>query len=134
MRLEFGSRPEDLEAAVGPAIGGCCYAVGEEVRSEFESQFSYAGAVFRGIRFGPGEGEVSAAVHDGAGAGPQQHWTEPASGLAEANRRQLQDAGLSPKAIHMAHICTACNPTQFFSYRAERGFCGRMMAVIGRRD
>ena len=81
MRLEFGSRPEDLEAAIGPAIGACCYAVGEEVRSEFLSQFSYApDAVFRGLRFGPGEREVSAAVSDGAGAGAQQYGAEPAPG------------------------------------------------------
>ena len=41
MRIEFGSQPEDLVAAIGPGIGVCCYAVGEEVLSEFESQFTY---------------------------------------------------------------------------------------------
>lgn len=40
MRLEFGSRPEDLMAAIGPGIGPCCYAVGEEVLSAFESPVS----------------------------------------------------------------------------------------------
>ncbi len=46
MRLEFGSRPEDMVAAIGPGIGACCYAVGDEVRMEFESQFSYAFELF----------------------------------------------------------------------------------------
>ena len=134
MRLEFGSKPEDLEAAVGPAVGGCCYAVGEEVRSEFASQFSYADALFREVYDSDPVKEkypllfMTARAPGHSNIGPSLHLD-----LAEANRRQLEDAGLSPQAIHMAHTCTACHPAQFFSYRAERGFCGRMMAVIGRR-
>lgn len=31
LRDAFGSRPEDLAAHLGPAIGGCCYEVGPEV-------------------------------------------------------------------------------------------------------
>lgn len=35
MAREFGSRAEDLVAAVGPSIGPCCYAVGDEVAGRF---------------------------------------------------------------------------------------------------
>lgn len=52
MRLEFGSRPEDLMAAIGPGIGPCCYAVGEEVLSAFESPVSLCRrALLRGRRY-----------------------------------------------------------------------------------
>jgi YfiH family protein len=35
MRDEFGSNPRDLLAGIGPAIGPCCYTVGEDVRVAF---------------------------------------------------------------------------------------------------
>lgn len=35
MRDEFGTRPADLSAAIGPGIGACCYQVGEEVARRF---------------------------------------------------------------------------------------------------
>jgi YfiH family protein len=35
MAAEFGTRPEDLRAAIGPCIGSCCYEVGPEVAREF---------------------------------------------------------------------------------------------------
>jgi polyphenol oxidase len=51
--------------------------------------------------------------------------------LIEANRRQLLDAGLSPKSIQVTGGCTNCQTDLFFSHRASRGYAGRMMAVIG---
>jgi YfiH family protein len=63
MRLEFGSKPEHLIASIGPGIGQCCYAVGEEVQQQFESQFILcAGTLPRGVRLRPGQGEISDAV------------------------------------------------------------------------
>jgi YfiH family protein len=35
MSAEFGTRAEDLIAAIGPGIGVCCYHVGEDVGKQF---------------------------------------------------------------------------------------------------
>ena len=35
METQFGSNPADLEAAIGPGIGLCCFEVGPEVAREF---------------------------------------------------------------------------------------------------
>ena len=132
MRLEFGSRPEELEAAIGPAIGACCYAVGEEVRSEFLSQFSYAAELFSEVYDSDPVKEkypllfMTARAPGHSNMGPNLHLD-----LIEANRRQLLDAGLKAESIATAYRCTHCEPETFFSYRAEHGFCGRMMSVIG---
>jgi YfiH family protein len=132
MRLEFGSRPEDLEAAIGPAIGACCYAVGEEVRGEFLSQFSYAEELFSEVYDSDPVKEkypllfLTMRAPGHSNMGPNLHLD-----LIEANRRQLMDAGVGAKSIWAAYRCTNCEPETFFSYRAERGFCGRMMSVIG---
>ena len=134
MRLEFGSRPDDLTAAIGPGIGACCYAVGEEVLSNFESQFSYARELFHEVydsdpvrrkypmlfltQRAPGHSPIGPSLH---------------LDLTEANRRQLLDAGLKPRAIKIVGGCTSCQPDLFFSHRASRGHAGRMMSVIGIR-
>jgi YfiH family protein len=135
MRLEFGSRPEELEAAIGPAIGACCYAVGEEVRSEFRSQFSYAEELFSEVYDSDPVKEkypllfLTARAPGHSNMGPNLHLN-----LIEANRRQLLDAGLRAGSIATAYRCTSCEPELFFSYRAEHGFCGRMMGLIGVND
>jgi polyphenol oxidase len=134
MRLAFGSQPSDLVAAIGPGIGACCYAIGEEVLSAFESQFTYARELFREVydadpvrnkypmlfltQRAPGHSPI----------GPQLHVD-----LIEANRRQLLAAGLSPRSIRIVGGCTQCHSNLFYSHRGSHGYAGRMMAVIGIR-
>lgn len=132
MRRQFGSLPRDLRVAIGPCIRRCCYQVGPEVRAEFESQFSYADELFEEVfdsnaihvrypllflnKRAPGHGDL----------GPEIHLD-----LVEANKRQLEDAGLRTEHISVVDGCTACDATRFFSHRAEVGQTGRMMAVVG---
>jgi YfiH family protein len=134
MRLQFGSGPEDLIAAIGPGIGPCCYAVGEDALSEFESQFAYARELFREVydadpvrtkypmlfmtQRAPGHSPIGPSLH---------------LNLVEANRRQLLAAGLKPRAIQTVGGCTSCQREFFFSHRASQGHAGRMMSVIGIR-
>lgn len=114
MQSQFGSRREDLSAAIGPHIGACCYQVGEEVRQAFAERFRYADALFTDSPVGEAASTMSL-------------------NLAEANRRQLLDAGIARTAIHSLHPCTSCHPEQFFSHRKTSGRTGRMMSVIGFR-
>jgi YfiH family protein len=132
MRAEFGSRPQDMTAAIGPGIGQCCYAVGEDLRFEFESQFAYGPSLFREVYDSDPIREkypllfLTARAPGHSNIGPSLHLD-----LHEANRRQLLDAGVLQNAIHSVDACTSCHPDQFFSHRAQQGFTGRMMSVIG---
>jgi YfiH family protein len=134
MRLEFGSWPEDLIAAIGPGIGPCCYAVGEEVLSGFESQFTYARELFcevddaNAVRMKYPMLFLTQRAPGHSPIGPSLHLN-----LMEANRRQLLAAGLRPRAIKLVGGCTSCQPELFFSHRASQGHAGRMLSVIGIR-
>jgi len=108
---ELGCDPADMIGAIGPSIGACCYTVGEEVRSTFEKRFRYAAELFS---------DRADGMH---------------VDLAEANRRQLVGAGLRADAVTVLGECTACarwnGRRKYFSHRAERGFTGRSMGLIG---
>ena len=112
MGKEYGTRAEDLRAAVGPAAGACCYEVGAEVIDAFRSNFAGADSLLQPTRDGH-------ALID----------------LQRANRNQLVNAGVQPERVHLAPFCTMCRTDLFFSYRREkqlRGRVGRLMSVIGR--
>jgi copper oxidase (laccase) domain-containing protein len=134
MRVQYGSDPADLRAAIGPCIGQCCYAVGDEVIDEFRSQFSYADELFREVYDDdPVKTKypllfLTARAPGHSPIGPQIHLD-----LVEANRRQLLDAGLKAKNIWLGKECTSCNTDRLFSHRKENGFTGRMMGVVGIR-
>ncbi len=106
----FGVRPERLIAAIGPAIGACCYEVGPEVRQAFAS-----------------------AGHD---RDLLDRWFEPRPGgrfhldTVAAARGQLEGAGIPPPRIHAAGLCTQTHADVFHSYRADGPRAGRMAAVI----
>ncbi len=130
----FGSRPRDLKAAIGPGIQGCCYAVGEEVRIKFESQFEYGASLFREVKDSDPVREKYPLLFLTARA--PGHSDLPKTiflDLVEANRQQLLAAGVSKKNIETSALCTNCHPELVFSYRAEKGKTGRMMGVAGIR-
>jgi YfiH family protein len=104
MQQEFGSRPEDLIAAIGPGICGACYEVGPEVASQFAPWFPERSDLDR--------------------RGPLD--------LTEANRRQLLKAGLRPSSVFSGAPCT-CHSDEFHSWRRERERTGRMVSAIAIR-
>jgi purine-nucleoside/S-methyl-5'-thioadenosine phosphorylase / adenosine deaminase len=108
---EFGSRPGDLVAAIGPSISGPRYEVGAEVRERFE--------------------------RSGFSAAEIERWFEPATrpghwffdGWASA-RDQLVASGVSPGQIHTSGLCTASHPDVLCSYRRDGRAAGRIAAAI----
>lgn len=109
MARQYGSAPRDIRAGIGPAIGPCCYVVGDEVVAAWEAL---------GV---PGDGIVRAEPDRAS------QWRFDLPG---ANRMLLQRAGLGPDQIEDAATCTACHVAGYFSHRAEHGQAGRFAAVI----
>jgi YfiH family protein len=130
----FGSRPHDLRAAIGPGIQGCCYEVGEAVRTKFESQFAYAAKLFREVKDSDPVREKYPLLFLTARAPGHSHLPKRLFlDLVEANRQQLLAAGVAAHNIEVSRLCTSCRPDLLFSYRAEKGRTGRMMSVVGIR-
>jgi hypothetical protein len=103
-----GAVPTEMVAVLGPAIGVCCYHVGEEVREAFRSRWGTAR--LRG-----------AFVRDENG------WRLD---LQAANRRQLQAAGVPARAVTTVALCTSCRSDLFFSYRRDGRRSGRMLSFV----
>lgn len=134
MRMEYGTLPQDVTAVIGPGIGKCCYNVGDELKGEFESQFSYARELFHEVFESDPVREkypmlfLSARAPGHSDFGPQIHLD-----IADANRRQLLAAGVPESQIEVMKHCTSCDTKTLFSYRAESGKTGRMMACVAIR-
>ena len=113
MTAQYGTRPEDVRVAIGPAAGSCCYEVGTDVIERFRNSF-------------PDQDLFTETRADHARID-----------LLKANREQLIAAGVDPEKINIAPLCTMCRTDLFFSYRKEKnvqGKVGRLMSVIGRAN
>ncbi len=105
-----------------------------------------AGIVQRAVRrigeeFGTHPDRLHAAIGPGIGkccyeVGPEvaAHFGEKGPchiDLAEANRRQLLDAGVPGEQIYVAQLCTKCGVDDFESYRRDKEKSGRMLSFAG---
>ena len=94
MRNVFGSKPENLVAAIGPCIGPCCFEVGDDVAAHFSR---WPDTIIR-----------------------RPEWPKPHIDLVLANRLQLEQAGILPQNIESSGECTKCGPNGFFSHRRNQ--------------
>lgn len=104
MQEAFGTRPEDLIAAIGPSICVDCYEVSEDVAEQFTG---WKNVVFPGKK--PGKYQLD---------------------LWECNRQILIEAGIPEENISVPDICTCCNSEYLFSHRASQGKRGNVAAFL----
>jgi YfiH family protein len=134
MQHKYGSDAQNIYAAIGPGIGKCCYEVGSELKSEFESQFDYADELFHEVfESDPIREKYPMLFMNARAPGHGDTGTKLHLDLMEANRQQLLSVGVPDTQIAVLGHCTACHTRRFFSHRAEKGKTGRMMAVVGIR-
>ena len=108
--VESGLPAAAVHAALGPAIGGCCYEVGEEVVAALQQ--------------GASAGCVRILRRRGAKA-----WID----LREINAAILRRGGVRESNIHLVGPCTRCAAAECFSHRASGGRTGRQLSAIGWR-
>lgn len=97
----FGSDPADLYAYIGAGADSCCYTVGRDVASRFDTAFLRQ-------------------------SGDGTHLD-----MKRLNAHHLESCGVQPSRIEVSPHCTICEPETFHSFRREGERSGRMMAVIG---
>ncbi|NTU42519.1 MAG: peptidoglycan editing factor PgeF [Nitrospirales bacterium] len=106
MMDRFLSSPDDILVAIGPAIRGCCYGVGDE---------------------------VAEAVEQGTGKGAylMMKGEQRCLDLPSANSQQAISAGVPKGNIWVSGDCTFCRPDKYYSYRFSKGVTGRQYGLIG---
>lgn len=147
---EYGARPNDIIAAIGPSIGPSCFQVGPEVRDAFleaaqshpqsQSQSHAQPESHAQSQLQPRpQAQLSPSSAQPAALQPAA-WFAPDTGdrlrldIWRANHDQLVAAGLRTGNIHIAGLCTVTHVRLFFSYRLEQQATGRMVGAIRRLD
>lgn len=101
---DFNSKPQDITALIGPAIGFCCYNVGEEVLQKLSSSVKNFNGLFE-IR----QGNIFVD-------------------LKNINKQQLKEIGVTK--IDVCSYCTVHDNNKFFSYRNENATTKRHSAIL----
>jgi polyphenol oxidase len=99
---------DEIEVALGPSIGSCCYEVKDDVAGPLRKKW----------------GNI-------AEASIQKRNAKTYLDLRLLNRGVLARAGIPETNIFQIGPCTSCSPDDFFSYRRERSETGRQISFIG---
>lgn len=100
MSREYGSRPEDIKAAIGPGIGPCCFEFGSDAEQYFDKKYLTP----KGDKY----------LVD----------------IWMMNRDILNGSGVPAENIDLSGVCTVCNSDRYYSYRTHRDKTGRQAAII----
>lgn len=108
LRKSYGVDADSIEAALGPAIGPCCYEIGVDVSKPLTERWGSLAERCLNLKGG-------------------RQFLD----LRALNRSILEDAGLPAAQISAIGPCTSCAAEDFFSYRREKKETGRQMSFIG---
>lgn len=108
MQKEYACQPQDMLAAIGPAIGPCCYPVGKDAADQLGATVKSSEGLFE---------------HRNADSSVRPD-------LKGINARQLEEFGVRIENIDICSYCTACSHDIFYSHRASGGTTGRQGALI----
>ena len=126
MQSRYACDPRHCLAVIGPSIGPCCYEVGQDVAVPFEEAFPGRPHLLRSCQ------PSGQALSSGTDPSDDPLNTRRLLDLSAACRCQLETAGLPDRSIFSHPPCTSCHRDAFYSYRAEGGSTGRMLAAIGK--
>ena len=104
---QFKSNASDIEIAIGPSIGGCCFEVGKDVYGEFVEKLPWSADFIKKTS--------SCKWH---------------INLQEIIKNTLVRDGADEDKVFVSGICTKCNNETFFSYRGDKGSTGSLAAII----
>ncbi|HBD86002.1 MAG TPA: peptidoglycan editing factor PgeF [Clostridiales bacterium] len=107
----LGSVPADIRAAIGPAIGSCCFETGADVPEAIDAWLGRDAEKC----YWPEAGAAGRFMVD----------------LRAANRLRLICLGVMPENIAVSSECTRCAPDKYWSHRwAKGGERGSQCTVI----
>ena len=106
--VSLGAKPDGIWAALGPAIGFCCFETDDDVP---EAISDYLGGNTKGLFRRREDGKTLVD-------------------LRGANRRKLVELGLMERHIDLSEECTYCRHEKYWSHRYTKGKRGGQAACV----
>ena len=112
MMSAYGADPMTIRAAIGPAIGACCFETHADVPDAIRAELSQSADRFI-TKTENGKYRVD---------------------LKQINRLWLLRGGLDPHNVWVHPDCTMCRPERYWSHRRDGARRGGQIAVIALED